>query len=106
VTTRRVVTTAQADIDIEDAVDHLLTVADATIADGFIDALQATTTVIADFPAIGSARFAVETGIPDLRDIAIVRHPYLVMYSDDADAVRIHRVLHTSRDIISVLLER
>lgn len=54
-------------------------------------------------PMIGSPRLAVEIGIDEIRTLSLPRFPYVVIYTDDADAVRIHRVLHASRDIGGVL---
>jgi len=41
----------------------------------------------------------VLVGIPEIRSVALRVFPYVVIYSDDADAVRVHRVLHSSRDL-------
>lgn len=98
-TTRRVVTTRQADRDIVDAVDHLREAGADDAAYELIDELREVSRRIVQFPSIGSARFALETGIHELRDVALRRFPYVVFYSDDVDAVRVHRVLHSSRDI-------
>lgn len=64
-----------------------------------VDALEAVRDLIAEHPSIGSPRFAIETGIAELRALPLQSFPYVALYTDDADAVRIHRVLHTSRDI-------
>lgn len=98
-TARRVTTTTQADLDIAHAVDYLVSTGANEAALSLIDALESATKYIATFPSIGSSRFALETEIPDLRDFALDRFPYILFYTDDADAVRIHRVLHTSQDI-------
>lgn len=96
---RRVVTTASADDDIVGAIDYYVISGANEAASGFIDALEDAKDLIAEFPSIGSSRFALETEIPELRDVAVKRFPFVIFYTDDADAVRIHRVLHTSRDI-------
>ncbi len=96
---RRVVTTSLADADITRAVDWYPETASTATAEEFIDELEDLQSYIADFPSIGSPRFAVVANIPQLLDMAMKRFPYIVFYSDDADAVRILRVLHTSRDI-------
>ncbi|GMA91506.1 type II toxin-antitoxin system RelE/ParE family toxin [Homoserinibacter gongjuensis] len=95
----RVVTTGRADEDIERAVAYYLHAGSPRRADDFVDALEACVHRIAAHPSIGSPRFAIETGISEIRTIALQRFPYLVFYSEDADAVRVHRVLHTSRDL-------
>lgn len=48
---------------------------------------------------IGSPRIAVETGIPELRGLTLQHLPYVLFFSEDSDAMRIHRLLRTSRDI-------
>lgn len=105
-TGRRVVTSTQADDDIVQAVEHLLDAGAYAAATGLINALESAKERIAEFPSIGSTRFALATNIPDLRDVAVRRFPYVVFYTEDEDAVRIHRVLHTSRDIPAVLTDR
>ena len=96
---RRVVTTASADDDIVGAIDYYVISGPDEAASGFIDALEDAKDLIAEFPSIGSSRFALETEIPERRDVAVKRFPFVIFYTDDADVVRIHRVLHTSRDI-------
>ena len=98
-TPHRVVTTKRADEDIVRAAAYYLEAETTESAEGFVDALEAAIGLIAQHPSIGSPRFAVELGITDLRTVAAHRFPYLVFYTEDADAVRVHRVLHTSRDI-------
>ena len=97
-TSHHVVTTRRADDDIARAAAYHLEAGTDESAEGFVDALEAAVRLIADHPSIGSPRFAVELGIPDLRTIALRRFPYLLFYTEDADAVRVHRVLHTRRD--------
>lgn len=57
------------------------------------------TGLLAEHPDVGSPWIAIKTGITELRGLAIQRLPHLVVYTNDADAVRILRVLHTSRDL-------
>lgn len=96
---RRVVTTRRADEDIEAAVDHHVGEGAVDAALDFITALQAASDLLARHPAIGSTRFATDTGIDELRALAVRTFPYVVFYTDDADAVRVHRLLHASRDM-------
>ena len=102
---RRVVTTRRADEDIEAAVDHYLDEGAAEAALAVVDAREDAKVLISGYPQLGSTRLASETGIPEMRTIALRRFPYLAFYTDDADAVRVHRVLHTSRDIPSRFLD-
>ena len=104
-TTRRVLTTRRADEDIEAALETYLTSSSEDVALAFIDAVEAAQQLMAEFPQLGSARLAAEVGIPALRSIALRQFPYLVFYTEDPDAVRIHRMLHSSRDIPATLLD-
>ncbi|MCV0335911.1 type II toxin-antitoxin system RelE/ParE family toxin [Microbacterium sp.] len=61
---------------------------------------------LAAHPSLGSARCEVVTEIPEIRAFPLRNHPYLVFYTDDPDAVRVRRVLHTRRDIAAVLIDR
>lgn len=72
---------------------------------GFVDVLQEAKRLLAEHPSIGSPRYAIETGIPELRGLTLQRYPYVVFHTDDPDAVRIPRVLHTGRDIPAELSE-
>ncbi len=98
-TRRRIVSTVRADEDVERAIDHYLGEGADRAAIGFIDALVEARALLAEHPAIGSTRLTAEIGLPELRTLALQRYPYLLVTSDEADAVRIVRVLHTSRDI-------
>ena len=99
----RVVLSRRADEDVAQAIDYYLAVVGADAALRFVDALETAQSLLVTHPSIGSARFAVETGIDELRELTLSRHPYTLVYTDDPDAVRIHRVLHTSRDIPAAL---
>lgn len=105
-TARRVVTTNAADRDVLDAVDHYVGEGADDAAMGFVDAFEDATTLLASYSSIGSSRFAVELNMPELRSLALPRYPFVLFYSDDIDVVRIHRVLHSARDIPSALTER
>lgn len=104
-TSRRVVTTRRADADIHSAVAYYAEVAARDVAGRFVDELRNIRDLLAEHPAIGSPRFAIETSIPELRGVAVQGFPYVVIYTDDKDALRIHRVLHTRRDIPGALTE-
>lgn len=104
-TPRRLVTTRRADEDIDGAVTRYLGEAGPRVAIAFIDDLQSAMSRIASYPSLGSARFELVTEIPDVRAFPLRNHPYLAIYTDDPDAVRVHRVLHTRRDIGAALNE-
>jgi toxin ParE1/3/4 len=105
VTHRDVVTTRRADEDIDNAVAHYVATETDT-ALRFVDALEDAKDLLTDRPYVGSPRFAVETGIPELRGLVLRKFPYVLLYTEDPDAIRIHRVLHTSRDIATELDDR
>ncbi|MDQ0613935.1 toxin ParE1/3/4 [Microbacterium sp. W4I4] len=98
-TARRAVTTRRADEDIEHAVSYYLEQGAMDAALSFVDALESAKALMCRHPSVGSSGFAAELGIPELRALALQTYPYIVFYTDDADVVRVHRVLHSSRDI-------
>lgn len=102
---RQVVTTRRADEDITAAVEYYLGQGAATAALAFVDALEDAKVLIGEHPQLGSMRLGAEVDIPEIRTLALRRFPYLAFYTDDVDAVRVHRVLHTTRDIPSELLD-
>ncbi|MBF4571740.1 type II toxin-antitoxin system RelE/ParE family toxin [Herbiconiux sp. VKM Ac-1786] len=97
--TRRVVTTARAGEDIASAVDAYVSEGAADVALDLVDELEKLRGLLAEFPSLGSARLAIELGIAEIRSAPLGRFPYVAIYTDDSDAVRIHRVLHTRRDL-------
>ena len=101
---RRVVTTRREDEDIDDAIAHYAEAAASDAAGRFVDELERTTNLLAEHPSIGSPRLAIETNIPQLRSLPVRQFPYLLVYTDDPDAVRVHRVVHTSRDVLAELM--
>ncbi|MGM7669707.1 type II toxin-antitoxin system RelE/ParE family toxin [Microbacterium sp. A93] len=102
---RRVVTTRRADEDIAAAIEHYLGQGAPTAALAFVDALEDAKVLMGEHPQLESTRLAAEVDIPELRTMALRRFPYLTLYTDDGDAVRVHRVLHTARDIPSGLFD-
>lgn len=100
----RVVTTRQADTDIESAIDHYLGQGAPQAALGFADTLEDAKVLLSEHPHLGSPRFAVETNIPEIRALALRRFPYIAFYTENTDTIRIHRVLHTAQDIPSRFL--
>jgi Plasmid stabilization system protein len=106
VTLCRVVTTRRADEDIDGAVSSYVDGGAREAALAFVDALENAKNLLGEHPSIGSPRFAVEADIPELRSLPLQRFPYVVLYTHDPDVVRVHRVLHTSRDIPVELMGR
>lgn len=81
------------------AVAHYRAEAGVSVAEDFVDALQATLARIAEFPATGSPRFGYELDLPGLRTRRVGRFPYLVFYQDMGHLIDVWRVLHQSRDM-------
>lgn len=102
---RRVVTTRRADEDIAAAIEYYIGQGVPTAALALVDALEDAKILMGEHPHLGSTRFAGELDIPELRTMALRRFPHLAFYTDDADSVRVHRLLHTGRDIPSGLLD-
>ncbi|MFT4259814.1 type II toxin-antitoxin system RelE/ParE family toxin [Microbacterium sp.] len=104
--TRRVVTTARADEDIASAVAYYVDAGAYDAAMDLVDALKKAFESLSAFPSIGSPRLAIELGLEDVRTLTLQRFPYALVFTDADDAVRVHRVLHTARDIGGELAER
>lgn len=102
---RHVITTKQADTDIEAAVAHYLSQNATGAALDFIDDLEELKSLLREYPHLGSTRFAVETNIPEIRAFSLQRFPFLVFYTVQPHTVQIHRVLHTAREVPSRFLE-
>ena len=103
--TKRIILRAQANRDVEEAIDHYLSEAGSSIARGFVDALQHACDHLARQPATGSLRYARELDLPGLRSWPLERYPYLVFYVERTDHVDVWRLLHAERDIPARLRE-
>ncbi|MCK6451143.1 MAG: type II toxin-antitoxin system RelE/ParE family toxin [Alphaproteobacteria bacterium] len=102
---KRVVPRAQADKDIDEAIDHYQREAGETVALGFVDALEHAYRHIARYPGSGSTRYAHELELPGLRSWPLKRYPYVVFFVERDDHVDVWRVLHAERDIPAGLRE-
>lgn len=88
--------------DIDAATKFYLAESDS-VAIGFIDAVEAATDLLRDYPDAGSLRIGQESGIAELRSLRTKGYPYLVFYWVVEDDVEILRVLHASRDLPTIL---
>lgn len=88
-----------ADRDVENAVDYYRREASARVALHFIDAVQDSYQRIVDDPLIGSARYAHEMEMPELRFSMVRRFPYLVFYHPVSEGIEVWRILHGHRNI-------
>ena len=91
----------RAERDVEAAVDYYAHEADPDIAFRIIEALRSAYRTIAEHPAVGSHRYALDR----LRNWAVKGFPYLVFYIERDDHIDVWRVLHGRRDIPSRMRE-
>jgi toxin ParE1/3/4 len=91
--------------DIDDAIEHYQREAGDAVAGHFIDALQRALTRIGRYPHSGSLRFAVDLDIPELRCAPLPRFPYAIFYREASKQIDVWRVLHTRRDILTLLTD-
>ena len=104
-TPKPVVLRGRARLDVDEAIDHLSTVATSALALDFIDALEVTFIHVADHPASGSPRYADELALPGLRSLVVKGVPYLVFYVEREADIDVSRVLHPARDVPAWLRE-
>jgi toxin ParE1/3/4 len=78
-----------------DAIFDHITASNPAAAHRVIGAIKHRIDLLAAFP-----RSAKESEIPGIREMPIVRYPYVIFYAvdDDAEEVHILRVRHTSQD--------
>lgn len=104
-TAKSVIPRAQAEQDVNDALEFYLGAAGQKIALGFVDALERAYQLIGARPGIGSNRYAHELDLPGLRSWPLRGYPYLVFYMSREDYVDVWRVLHAANDIPSWMAE-
>ena len=89
---------AQADLDVESALDHYI--GESTrAAEGFVKAIERAYTHIGRAPDSGSPRWSQELNLPGLRFWPLARYPHLVFYVERPQHIEVWRVLHGQRDI-------
>ena len=93
---------AEASADVRKAAEWYLHHAGASIASGFLDAIDATADLIAAYPASGSLRHAGLLRDAELRVWKVARFPYLLFVVSAPEGPTVIRVLHTSRDVRAV----
>ncbi len=94
-----VIPRAQANLDVDAAIDFYLQEHAPAAASGFIDALEQAYGHIGRHASTGSPRFGHELELPGLRAWPLSRYPFLVFYLERQDHIDVWRVLHTRRDI-------
>jgi toxin ParE1/3/4 len=90
---------AQADLDIQEAIEFYLNEGAESAALKFVTASEQAIKRIGEHPAIGSLRYAHELDLPNLRCWPVTGFQYLLFYIEQPDYVDLWRVLHTRRDI-------
>ncbi len=92
----------RAEHDLFDAIDHYVLNA-PRIVERFLAAVDRTMLSISRSPRIGSATFAEVLDIPGLRFQVVRAFPYAVFYQEAASDIRVIRVLHHGRDVMSLI---
>jgi toxin ParE1/3/4 len=105
VSVKPIVQRSLAHADVEQAIGHYLEVANASVALGFVDALEEGYLHIARNPATGSPRYAHELNLPGLRAWPLTTYPYLIFYIELDQHIDVWRVLHMCRDIPASMTE-
>lgn len=100
-----IVPRSEANRDVDEAIDHYLSVSTEQAALGFIDALEKAYAHIARHPATGSPRYAHALNIPGLRSWPLTRYPQLVFFMEREDHIDVWRVLLGKRDIPAWLVD-
>jgi len=95
----------RAAVDIDQAVGYYIAEADTDVALRFVDAVERAVGQIGRSPQSGSLRFSYELEIPGLRVRPLARFPHLVFYVIGDEVVDVWRVLHTRRDIPTVMAD-
>jgi toxin ParE1/3/4 len=90
--------------DLEEATVHLRDHAGADVALRFVSAAAETFALLARHPEIGREYAPRDDRLAGMRAFRIHRfEQHLVFYRVEADAIRIERVLHGSRDLWALL---
>ena len=73
------------------------------VADRFLKDVEDVITRIEKMPGMGSSRFAYELGIPNIRTYSLHHFQYLIFYFERDRYIDLVRVMHSHRDISSLL---
>lgn len=88
---------------MREATTYYARTAGAAVATGFVRALQAALTAVAEQPGAGSPRIGLMVNRPGIRGWPLARFPYLIFYREPEDRIEVLRVLHGRRDVASLL---
>lgn len=102
--TRRVVKTPAAVVDLIEIGDYLARAASITIADRFIAAAETTFNQLAKAPSMGARYDPDDPAFKSLRYGLVSQfRNYVVFYRPLRDGIEVIRVLHGARDFGSIL---
>ncbi|WP_293477138.1 type II toxin-antitoxin system RelE/ParE family toxin [Phenylobacterium sp.] len=97
---KRVVFAEPAARDLESIIDYIA-LDNRSAAEGVYRAIVEAAQRLAQFPELGRPG-----RLPGMRELAVARLPYLIVYEADRQAVTILAAFHTSRDLARALRER
>jgi toxin ParE1/3/4 len=100
----------QADVFWEDVikqVDWYREKAGSAVADGYVNAIEATLQALAKNPSLGRPRFARWQELAGIRSWRVERpyHRHLIFYRFDEETLIAERVIHGARDLPRRLLQ-
>ena len=104
-TKKTVVRRRLAEDDIDAAFTYYLNEAGKEIAADFVVQFEKITVNISTQPTLGSPRYGHDLMLPGMRYRTMRRFPYLIFYVEKENRIELVRVLHTSRDISSLIDE-
>ena len=104
-TKKPVVRRSLAEDDIDAAFTYYLYEAGTEIAADFVAQFEKITVSISSLPTLGSPRYGHELMLPGMRYRAMRCFPYLIFYVEKENRIELVRVLHTSREISSLIDE-
>ncbi len=88
--------------DVEKATEHYERES-ATLSMHFLAAYGNAYRLLLQYPSIGSPRYGQTVGISGLRYLPTPSFPYLLFYQEQPGHLVLSRLIHMSRDIISLL---
>jgi toxin ParE1/3/4 len=79
----------------------------ADVAEGYVNAVEATLQALARIPGLGRPRFADWPGLVGIRSWRVQKpyHRQLIFYRHDRESLMVERVLHGARDLPRRLLQ-
>ncbi|WP_300680498.1 type II toxin-antitoxin system RelE/ParE family toxin [Nocardioides sp.] len=91
--------------DLRDAVQWYAREVNPELAERLVNEVERAVRSVGARPGLGSRHYGDVAGIPGIRSRRIEGFPYVVIFASGTEAVRLLRLLHTSRDIGETLRE-